>query len=446
MKILNGRLKAAGTLFPTSASRVGSDSAFALFFVFAASVLVVGLLLDLSSFTSAVENRLNIESCPLSLLAAYAAGGGLLLSFYRILIVKKLIASRARLLRLVCDFCVYVFLIALPFILSFYFYWQSHLTLPLLIPSLALLFGSLITTLWERENERTRLVKEQLYHAQDRLKLYQEEFKRLLAESQVQEVIRSEQRRREFVRSLNHDLKAPVTVMIWTLSRLLKGNLSPEAKEERIKKLADTANRLVDLLHEFASSYDIESDLQRSKEEKFCMLDRILMDSVAMARTHAEMKSQEIELLIHESDLEVEADELKLSRIFDNLIRNAIVHNPVSCRIHVETFQGERMHQVFISDNGIGLSPELLASFAQLPSSAELEGTSSDESGSEKNGMGLAIVRSFLESMGGRISVSSAAGEGTTFMLLLPARQKKALRDAGPQEDEERGLMQEAHV
>lgn len=347
---------------------------------------------------------------------------------------KKTVASikglgKALTVGLILDIASCVISISMSYVFACFAFAYCSLIVPVIVPSISLMIASLSAALWERENERTIALKKQLEHAEERLRLqeekYEEELKRQVAELQVQEVLQDEHRRQEFIRRINHDLKAPVTVMSWILSRLKLGGLSSEAVAEKIDKLAKTSNRLIDLLHELASSYVVSStEHEEGLVLESCQLNKILADCVAMARPLAEMKNDRIEISLPDRVLWVNAVPLQLSRIFDNLIRNAILHNPNGIQITIEARSSAHVHQIFVSDNGAGIDSEKLPLLFDKNRLHELKSSNGD-------GLGLQIVCAFVESFGGKIAVSSKVGRGTTFTITLPSSHLEAGGDSG---------------
>ena len=104
----------------------------------------------------------------------------------------------------------------------------------------------------------------------------------------------------------------------------------------------------------------------------------------------------------------------------DNLIGNAakfMSDNPAP-RIEVGGFVESDAAHLYVRDNGIGIAPEyherVFVIFQRLHTEADVEGT----------GVGLAIVRKVIESLGGKVWIESQVGEGCTVHFTLPAREK----------------------
>ncbi|MBX9685509.1 MAG: CHASE2 domain-containing protein [Candidatus Obscuribacterales bacterium] len=350
---------------------------------------------------------------------------GLLCLWKKLIPEKKNSNPRAKLL---LDIAFALSSLFLSFLISALFFAYAGLIVPTMVPLAALIIANLSTALLERENARSRAFKQELEHAEERLQLlaekHKEEMLRLEAEAGIQAMANDVQRRKEFVKRINHDLKAPVTVMSWLLARLLQGGLSAESVAEKHEKLAKTANRLIDLLHELAVSYE-RGNIQGSAEIEDCQLNKILSDSFNMAKPLAEMKGDKLELSISDRIFWVNGNPLQLARIFDNLLKNAVVHNPPGTSIQIEARSRAHAHQVSIIDNGQGINPLRLEEIMQ---------SDSLDSGDGSNGMGLKIARSFVEALGGKLTIKSEAGLGTTITITLPSSHLEPGGESGSKE------------
>src|SRR6185369_2182920 len=104
------------------------------------------------------------------------------------------------------------------------------------------------------------------------------------AQAKAREIIKDQDRRREFARRINHDLRAPVSVLNWTLSKLLKEKIQPEPAQQKIERLARTSDKLVELINQLVSSYAQDAKLEETPDtSQSCDLTVVLKDSLMLA-------------------------------------------------------------------------------------------------------------------------------------------------------------------
>jgi signal transduction histidine kinase len=146
---------------------------------------------------------------------------------------------------------------------------------------------------------------------------------------------------------------------------------------------------------------------------------RELIDqAVDTVRPAADAKSIKIDTKIDQTERTISADPDRLLQILWNLLANAVKFTPNGGNIEVKvTFVDDHM-QLSVTDSGIGIDPEFLPfvfdRFSQAPAAKGGRHTGL--------GLGLAIVRYFVELHGGSVSANSAGpGKGSTFIVIMPA-------------------------
>jgi signal transduction histidine kinase len=132
--------------------------------------------------------------------------------------------------------------------------------------------------------------------------------------------------------------------------------------------------------------------------------------AVMLARQQALSKPLQIELIKNESLPEVEHDGDQIHQVLLNLLLNAIQAIDGAGKITVELQQHEESAAIRVTDTGRGIAPEHLPNIFRPFFTTKGNGT----------GLGLSLARRIVEEHQGRIDVSSAVGEGTTFIVLLP--------------------------
>jgi PAS domain S-box-containing protein len=205
-----------------------------------------------------------------------------------------------------------------------------------------------------------------------------------------------------------HEINNPLTTVLTTVM-LLQEDLATEdplyAELETIAKETLRCRKIVSSLLDFAR--------QSNLKKEAVSVNPIVAESVALARKQAGFKGIQITPALADGLPDVLADRNQLHQAFINLLVNAIEATPSAGSIDVATFcdPGRKEIRVVISDTGSGMPKDVLEKIFEPFYTTKPSGT----------GLGLAITHGIIEQHGGRIDVDSAPGQGTTFMVILPA-------------------------
>jgi signal transduction histidine kinase len=254
----------------------------------------------------------------------------------------------------------------------------------------------------ERAHER-RLLEEEL-----RRKNYQLEQQNLA----IQEANRL---KTEFVSMVSHELRTPLTSIQGYAELLLEDEQIAEEQRESLTLVKKNSDRLLGLINDLLDLSRIEAgrvDLQRTSLD----LARLIPEVAGSLRPLIEAKRQRLRLELGDALPAVWADADRVTQILTNLISNAHKYTLVEGSITVAAQRDDGFVRVDVSDTGIGLSPE---DQAQLFTKFFRAHDRSPRAGSG-TGLGLVITRLLVELHGGRITVSSAPGQGSTFSFFLP--------------------------
>lgn len=224
----------------------------------------------------------------------------------------------------------------------------------------------------------------------------------------------------EFVATVSHDLRAPLTLMRGYATMLsMVGELSEKQGEFAGKILAgvDQMTRLVDNLLDLGR---IEAGVGLSLEP--VRAETIVRDVVHTLRPQALGKHVTLEIELQEGREAVEADATLLRQAVSNLVDNAIRYTQPGGRVVVRAGQSGGRQQIAVQDSGPGIAPADQARLFE-----KFYRTRRREALREKgSGLGLAIVKSILDQHGGEVRVESRLGAGSTFTLDLPLRRPAA--------------------
>ena len=226
--------------------------------------------------------------------------------------------------------------------------------------------------------------------------------------TELQEVDRFKTR---FLSVASQKLRDPLQrlrLSLYALSRGHAGELRA-LQRELIGSAEEEAERLNDLMADLIEVGELETGRRELRIERLRPAD-ILRE--AISRHEEEARSRKIDLQLNAfSDLaHVNADRRALRSILDNLVVNALRYTPEGGTIVLQATEIKDGVQFFVRDNGRGIETERLPTIFGRFSGGSDQGT----------GLGLALVRRLVESLGGQVYVESKFGSGTTFSFTLP--------------------------
>jgi signal transduction histidine kinase len=227
----------------------------------------------------------------------------------------------------------------------------------------------------------------------------------------------------EFLASMSHELRTPLNAVIG-FSEVLQEQLFGElnARQQRyVQHIDESGRHLLALINDILDLSKVEAGRMELDLGPVSLRD-VLENGVTMLRGRATQRGIELNLEIAGVDSEiacVEADERKVRQVVFNLLSNAVKFTPdggyVDVVLHAEA--GEPV-QISVRDTGPGIAPEdqerIFEEFVQVRRSAM--------TAQEGTGLGLSVVKKFVELHGGRVWVESAPGAGSTFSFTLPQR------------------------
>ncbi|HTA76801.1 MAG TPA: CHASE3 domain-containing protein [bacterium] len=222
----------------------------------------------------------------------------------------------------------------------------------------------------------------------------------------------------EFVHVIAHDLKEPIRMMV-AYSSLLKDELGkalPSGAEDSLFRIQDGARRMGVLVDDLVQLSRVTT---QAKPFEQVDLSVVLHD----VQTDLEMRLKECGGVLEVGPLpHLEADAAQMHQLFQNLIGNSLKYRQADkapvIRVESETNLAAGEAHIWVRDNGIGFdqshAEKIFNIFQRLHPRDKYEGT----------GIGLAICRKVVERHHGVISAQSKVGEGSTFEIILPLRQK----------------------
>ncbi len=236
-------------------------------------------------------------------------------------------------------------------------------------------------------------------------------------QAQHEQLLRLEQLKRSFLSTVSHELRTPLTGMVGNLELLedgIGGPLTP-AQEGYVREVQRGASQLSELVESLLDTAQMEAGAFKVKREAVD-LNALLPQARQAIAAWAAQKRLNLELSIEAELPLVQGDALRLSQVMANLLSNAVKFTPEGGTIRIAAAATPEGVSVTVSDTGIGIPvsdlPQVFEPFFQVDS-----GLTRQHRGS---GLGLPIVKTLVEAMGGTITVASQLAKGSTFRLTMP--------------------------
>jgi PAS domain S-box-containing protein len=233
----------------------------------------------------------------------------------------------------------------------------------------------------------------------------------------AQEAVRESQAKSHFLATMSHELRTPLNSILGFAQLLAGGGFGvlTDRQSRYVANIESSGHQLLDLINDILDLSKIEAGRMEVSPEVVNMAG-LLDDCLTKIRPLAEPKAIELEFDVP-AEVRVWADARRLRQVILNLLSNAVKFTPAEGTVRVVARQSEESMQLDVTDTGIGIAPEHLATifneFTQIDSTLSRESTGT--------GLGLPLSRKLVTLMGGTLSVNSRLGLGSTFTVQLPA-------------------------
>ena len=220
---------------------------------------------------------------------------------------------------------------------------------------------------------------------------------------------------KDFIANISHDLRSPLTSMQGFLTAMLDGTIPAERQEKYLKIVLEETNRLSRMTQGIVELSRAQSSAILLDESDFD-INELIRWNIEMLEPQLAEKNVHIHAIYEDERTMVHGDRDKISRVLQNLLGNAAKFSPENGIIEVETTLKEKKKVLIsVKDEGPGINAEdqkyVFDRFYKTDTTRN-----KDKAGS---GIGLAIVREFLQAHGETITVKSEEGKGATFAFSL---------------------------
>ncbi len=222
----------------------------------------------------------------------------------------------------------------------------------------------------------------------------------------------------EFLAMLSHELRTPLTPIMGWIGMIRAGYLAEENIEQGLEVIDKSSQSLLRLISDLLDMTSIMSGKMRIEREAVG-LEGLVSEAVQTVRPQAAASGITLDLSCDAGAATalVSGDRTRLVQVLWNLFSNAVKFSPRGARVRVECRADDATAHVEVSDEGSGIAPEFLSRVFDRFSQAD----SSTTRAYGGLGLGLALVKSFVEAHGGVVKAFSAGpGRGSHFTVTLP--------------------------
>ncbi|HEX6095284.1 MAG TPA: response regulator [Thermoanaerobaculia bacterium] len=233
----------------------------------------------------------------------------------------------------------------------------------------------------------------------------------------------------QFLANMSHELRTPMNSIIG-FSEILVERLDGKIEPKHLgflEHIRTSGTHLLGIINDVLDLSKIEAGKMEIYPEFFSVAP--VIDSVCHVMRGMTRATQKIVVDVPPDLPQIETDLGKFKQVLFNLLSNAVKFSPPDKPIHIRAWLENGAISVAVRDEGMGIDPQhhelIFEEFRQVDGTArrEFSGT----------GLGLALVRRFVQLQGGRVRVDSAPGAGSTFTFTLPVRSRAAVVTRAPE-------------
>ncbi|PHV61105.1 PAS domain S-box protein [Cyanobacterium aponinum] len=310
--------------------------------------------------------------------------------------------------------------------------WITAESVPRDLPDGSTVWEGVLTDITDRKNYEFELKKahNQIIQINTELeervkkRTFELEEREIKLEKTNQELIKANRLKDEFLAMMSHELRTPLNAILG-MTEILQEKIYGEIniqQEQSLKTIENSGQHLLSLINDILDVTKIEAgkiDLNLKNISVYSLCE----SSLDLIQAQAQKKQIQLQNILPPNLPDIYADENCILQVLLNLLNNAVKFTPNYGKVTLEAIyppvsdnQNSRHLRLLVTDTGIGIAKEninkLFQPFVQIDSNLNRQygGT----------GLGLVLVKKFVELHGGKVSVSSRLGWGSCFMIDLP--------------------------
>lgn len=234
-----------------------------------------------------------------------------------------------------------------------------------------------------------------------------------------------------YLANLSHEIRTPMNGILGFTDWLTREAISNEDKDQYIDMIHKSGKRLMNTVDDIIAISKIETGTLKL-ESRETDLNKKLSELTQFFQVEAEKKGLQLQQddKLPPDNAVILTDEGKLESILTNLIKNAIKYTDDGS-IHLGCQKKASTIEFYVSDSGIGIPEDRLEGIFNRFEQADI----SDKRAFEGSGLGLSIVKSYTQMLGGSVRVTSEEGKGSTFYITLPYKPSELKEEGSPENE-----------
>ncbi|MRR53166.1 MAG: PAS domain-containing sensor histidine kinase [Deltaproteobacteria bacterium] len=224
--------------------------------------------------------------------------------------------------------------------------------------------------------------------------------------------------REEFVAKMTHDLKSPLMVLqgyVQAIKLGMWGDIHPKL-QKTLEDMERSGKSLYSMIEDLLDVYRLEMGLVQIKRLP-CDLAALLESCCHDRQLEADEQGVSLVVKLPRKFQQVELDTKQFSRVFANIVGNAVKFTPRGGKVTVSAQVRQGNFRVSVKDSGIGIAESDTSSIFKKYFRTE------QAAGFKGSGLGLALSKEIVEAHGGTIEVTSVVGKGSTFTVIAPIKE-----------------------
>lgn len=239
--------------------------------------------------------------------------------------------------------------------------------------------------------------------------------------------IKSNETKSDFLANMSHEIRTPINAILGFDEMLLREERD-EQTLEYAANIKSAGENLLSLVNDILDFSKVESGKMEIIPEEY-KTSAMLTDVVNLTYLKAQEKGLSFEIYIGKDiPRKLYGDEMRVKQILTNVLNNAVKYTEAGRVILSVNFdkldEANGRLRISVEDTGIGIEPENISKITESFQRFDIQRNRSIEG----SGLGMSIVASLLQVMGGRLKIYSTYGEGSDFRILIP----QGIRDASP--------------